>query len=390
MSLPPELPSDYVAPTAEVIARLRHLYGKAVRTGGPIPHSRVDAAERALGVTFPADYRRFVEEHGWLVAGDKGQIVIFGLATGPAPVPEGRVSVDVVTATRALAAVVAERGIDVGDAAPLVPVYAAASDFPAHSVHVIDRHGELRWFLVEAGDLEESLGFSFAAFLADQTAELQYHADHADRMLYAPADLGAEREDEAEEAEPRSLPDRELYVISPELLHVFRSPRICALVFESDDARKEIRGWCDDAKEEDWNVTERAALDDLHTLVTAGAPLLGPPVRLEEHVGELIFQACRLSPEAAIATGSSIARALCGDRGLAETIGGHVFAVDPSGATDLARELPALVELANTETDHPHWVMPEDLCRLTDPLSNAYERAAALGHAVVLRYELGR
>ena len=64
--------------TPSTIQRLDALFAETPRLvgGGPVPRDEIDAAEQALGVTFDADYRAFIERYGGAMV---GSLPVFGL-----------------------------------------------------------------------------------------------------------------------------------------------------------------------------------------------------------------------------------------------------------------------------------------------------------------------
>src|SRR5262245_37428045 len=68
-------------PTLEgMFVQLRALYGDNIQTGSSVSSSALDALERELRMKLPADYRAFIERYGYLCAGPRAEVIVYGVA----------------------------------------------------------------------------------------------------------------------------------------------------------------------------------------------------------------------------------------------------------------------------------------------------------------------
>lgn len=392
---------DAVASFETILARLTQAYGD-VHIGAPVTDATLRALERELGVKLPEDYRRFVSRYGFLYAA-RGAFVVFGVP--PAGVGYD-FEVDVRRATAQLADIARERAATnpalataLEAAAPLVPVFGKATDFPSHQVHVLDSNGDVRWFLVEHGDLTDSLGETFEQLLADQVGArgvLQAREPYRGATYVAPeTDDGEDDEDDGvtSEAAERAVTEYRRLLRVPEIVaHALQTEPALLDTFLLYETRAELLVYLgEDVPDPD--IHDEGILRVL--AVTEGmpddAPFLRPVMEIDDYLAPLIFVLTRETEAAALAAQHPIARATCGDIDVPADI--RTRLIEQIEVALLARIFETLVDdvYANhsneddESTDHDaDDVQP--LAELATELSKVYADAADAGDAILVRY----
>lgn len=216
-------------PFVGVVELLKTVYGEEqVHTGRPVPAEVIAEVERELGVRWPDDYKRLVATWGYLCAGPSGNITVWGIAQGDTGLDY---EVDVRRATELMREELAERMAEddelreaIEEAGGAFPAVGWAEDFPHHTVHVFDRAGDLRWFLVKEHAYDEASGTSFTDYLQGRAQRAL--EDKLNDLVGA--SLGGGEADADGEDGPPDLSTMHGYAVPPAVAAALRQVPRCA------------------------------------------------------------------------------------------------------------------------------------------------------------------